>query len=208
MQTVFLSLGRPYKPEYAAFAKALEDKCQEFGLELKSVGYNVGTHGRPLMKVIEVLDESIAAVIVAYKRVEIEKGKEKGEPFTRTTYVTTPWSHIEAAMAYDRGLPLLVLVETGIKLEGLLEFGNDWYVHEMNMTAAALQDTQFKLQFESWRKAMQQPRKSLVVAPELEQITLGSFLKHVKLSHLIALLVGLITLLFLVFEWGMHVAGR
>jgi hypothetical protein len=208
MDTVFLSLGNPYKPEYQDFAEALEKKCEELGIALKSVGYNVGTHGRPLMKVIEILDQSKGAVIVAFKRLEVASGSEKGKSLPAPVYVTTPWNHIEAAMAYDRGLPMLVLVETGLKLEGVLEKGNDWYVHEMDMQPASLQDKRFKLLFSEWREALKKPRKSLIDKPDLEQITLVSLFSNMKVMHLIGLIATLITLLFVAFEWGMHVAGK
>ena len=66
----------------------------------------------------------------------------------------TPWNQIEAAMAYSRNLPLLVIVESGLKSEGLLERGNDWYVQSMKPEPAALSTTEFNGVLSSWKQKM------------------------------------------------------
>jgi hypothetical protein len=37
--------------------------------------------------------------------------------------LTTPWAHIEPAMAYQLGLPVLILRERGVLADGILERG-------------------------------------------------------------------------------------
>ena len=46
-------------------------------------------------------------------------------------------------MAYARGHPLLVIVEAGLKSEGLLEHGYDWYVQRVDPTRSALSTPEF-----------------------------------------------------------------
>src|SRR6185436_9700331 len=38
-------------------------------------------------------------------------------------WLTTPWAHIEPAMAYQLGLPVLILREQGVLDDGILERG-------------------------------------------------------------------------------------
>jgi hypothetical protein len=38
-------------------------------------------------------------------------------------WLTSPWSHIEPAMAYQIGLPILLLRESGVRVDGMLEPG-------------------------------------------------------------------------------------
>jgi hypothetical protein len=73
----------------------------------------------------------------------------------------TPWNQIEAAMTYARGLPLMVIVETGLKGEGLLERGCDWYVQWMKPEAAALNSNEFNGVLASWKQKMvETPKKA------------------------------------------------
>jgi len=63
----------------------------------------------------------------------------------------TPWNQIEAAMAYAAGLPFLVIVEKGLREEGLLDRGYDWYVQTITPDIAALVSTEFNGILASWR---------------------------------------------------------
>ena len=51
MENVFLSIGRPYNEKYKTFTEALIKYGRGKGFNLLSVGYNVGTHNRPLLKI-------------------------------------------------------------------------------------------------------------------------------------------------------------
>lgn len=56
----------------------------------------------------------------ARHRTDIENMKENS---IDGQWLTTPWPHIEAAMAYQIGLPVLILREAGVIAEGVLEKG-------------------------------------------------------------------------------------
>jgi hypothetical protein len=53
------------------------------------------------------------------------------------------WNQIEAAMAYTRGLPLLVLVENGLQDEGMLESRYDWRVKRVDLQKPVVDDPEF-----------------------------------------------------------------
>jgi hypothetical protein len=39
----------------------------------------------------------------------------------RSVKICTPWNHIEASLGYARRLPLLVIVQEGVRADGFLE---------------------------------------------------------------------------------------
>jgi hypothetical protein len=50
-------------------------------------------------------------------------------------WLTTPWAHIEPAMAYQIGLPVLILREAGVFQDGVLEQGVlGTYMPEFDLT--------------------------------------------------------------------------
>jgi len=53
-----------------------------------------------------------------------------------------------------RKLPLLVLVEEGVRADGLLEKGLDWYVQTVTLDSASLSSATFNGVLASWRQKM------------------------------------------------------
>lgn len=110
-------------------------------------------------------------------------------------------------MAFDRSLPMLMIVETGLRRDGMFEYGPDWYVLEMDLTPESLDSDKFRLAFNEWKEAVSQPRSSLVNVNPAE-LTLGRMISNMHVGHMLALIAGLVAMLFIAFEWGLHVAGR
>jgi hypothetical protein len=100
-----------------------------------------------------------------------------------------------------------MIVEKGLRRDGMLEYGPDWYVLEMELTPESLDADKFRLVFNEWREAVSRPCASLVNFNPAE-LTLGRMLSSMHIGHILALLAGLAAMLFLAFEWGMHVAGK
>lgn len=141
---VFVSMGSPYTAELLAFRDALEtllrDRC---GLDPRIIGKNEYPTGSPLTKIIEVMRECDGVIVVANERKFVELGKEKrGSPqeteLQRSRY-TTPWNHIESAIAYSLGLPIYVISQTGVHAEGLIESKSDWPVQEIDFEPHVLE---------------------------------------------------------------------
>ena len=57
-------------------------------------------------------------------------------------------------MDYSRGLPLMVVVEDGLRGEGLLERGYDWYVQSVTPEAQSLHSNEFNGVLASWKQKM------------------------------------------------------
>lgn len=54
-------------------------------------------------------------------------------------------------MAYSRRLPLMVIAESGLKDEGLLQHGYDWYVQRVTPGPAALTTHEFNSVLADWK---------------------------------------------------------
>jgi hypothetical protein len=71
--------------------------------------------------------ESNGLITVAFRRAKVIKGE--GKPDTKDAYaldgqwLTSPYAHIEPAMAFQIGLPVLILREQGVIADGILEKG-------------------------------------------------------------------------------------
>ncbi|MFL1428372.1 MULTISPECIES: hypothetical protein [unclassified Nocardiopsis] len=85
----------------------------------------------PLHAIRRLMLESNGLIAIAFKRTYIEhavvnrdsdfSGREPRE--ISDEWMTTPWPHIESAMAYQLGLPVLILREAGVIADGVLEKG-------------------------------------------------------------------------------------
>jgi hypothetical protein len=132
-KNVFVSVGGTFTDEQEAFVRAVEDRLRSEGLIPYTIGRNAFSADAPLKAVSQLLDKCSGIVVIALERMYFQNGLEKRgggskELLLTNIKIATPWNHIEAAMAYSRGYPLMVIVEEGVKSEGLLENGYDWYV--------------------------------------------------------------------------------
>ena len=89
-------------------------------------------------------------------------------------------------MAYDRNQPLLVIVEEGLKAEGLLEPGADWYVYNLDPVPTALTTPEFNGLIDDWRKKVLAPKAPATVPIDPSKLTIGQLVFGMKPGHLVA----------------------
>jgi hypothetical protein len=158
-QDIFISVGATATERQEGFVRAVEDRLRAANLVPHTVGRNTFSSGAPLAKVIELLDSCSGAVVIALERSFFPAGVEKrggpGETQLTDIKLPTPWNHIEAAMAYSRRLPLLMIVENGLKSEGLLEKGYDWNVQYLDLSPSQLGAVEFEGVFQDWMSKVQ-----------------------------------------------------
>jgi len=94
--------------------------------------------------------------------------------------ITTPWNHIEAALSYSQGLPLLVIVANGVRTEGLLEPGHDWFVQRIDPKANALQSPEFNGILADWKLKLSNVKSSPSAPYELEKMSIGEIIFALK----------------------------
>lgn len=196
---VFVSVGGTATEQQEAFVRAVEDRLRSEGLVPHTVGRNTFSADAPLKAVTELLDRCSGTVVIALERSYFAAGLEKRGGPKETTLseirLPTPWNHIEAALAYTRGLPLMVIVEAGLKSEGLLERGYDWYVQSVKAEAAALHSNEFNGVLASWKKKMAETPKKAFAARSPSDLTVAELLgslKPVQLWSVVAALAAIV----------------
>lgn len=211
---VFVSVGGTATEAQEAFVRAVEDRLRSEGLVPHTVGRNTFSSYSPLKTVTNLLDKCSGTVVIALERSYFESGIDKrgGAKEARLSDVRlpTPWNHIEAAMAYSRNHPLLVVVEKGLKSEGLLERGNDWYVQWVEPDAAALATTEFNGVLADWKRRMlAAPTKQKTPEPAkpASELTVAELVGGLKPTQLWSVLAALAVLVAGAFALGGRLFG-
>jgi hypothetical protein len=152
------------------------------------------------------MDRCSGAVVIAVERYWFDKGTERrGSPKEKrldAVSLPTPWNQIEAAMAYSRGLPLLVLVDEKLRCEGLLEKGNEWFVQELPVDPASLSSPAFTGLLDDWRKRVCQRREPQRPASDPAKMSIAALVGALGLPQLWTLLGALALLLGGAFSLG------
>lgn len=208
---IFLSVGGTANDTQERFVQAVENRLRSEGLIPNTVGRNTFSVDAPLKTVEELMERCVGTVVLALERSYFPGGIEKrggdSERSIANTALPTPWNHIEAAMAYSRGLPLLVIVQEGLKHEGLLEPGYDWYVQSVPLDESYLSSAQFNGVLASWKAKIDAGPRLMDKAYDDTQadpssMTVGQIVGRLKPSHLWSVLVALCAALAGAFSLG------
>lgn len=208
---IFLSVGGTANDEQERFVQALESRLRAEGLSPNTVGRNMFSSDAPLRTIETLMDRCVGTVVLALERSYFPEGIDKrggsSEKILTNIALPTPWNHIEAAMSYSRRLPLLVIVEEGLKHEGLLEPGYDWYVQTIPLDEAYFSSTEFNGVLSSWKEKVeahstQGQRKPSDAPHDPSKMNIGQLLAALKPSHLWSVLVALCAVLAGAFSLG------
>jgi hypothetical protein len=129
--SVFLSYPKPCMSEQQQFIDRVSEYLDSRGFAARTLGVTDYDMDAPLKAIRRLMLESNGLITVAFRRTYIEKGEGNyrtnitslaGYPLS-DQWLTSPWAHIEPAMAYQIGLPILILREQGVIEEGLLQKG-------------------------------------------------------------------------------------
>lgn len=145
---IFLSYPKPCFDKQQKFIDKMVMCLRERGLEPRTLGVTDYDMEAPLKGIRRLLLESNGLLTVAFRRTYIANGTMRyrtdieslAETTLKDCWMTTPWSHIEAAMGFQLGLPILILREKGVIEDGILEKGIvGLYMPELN-TEKAVED--------------------------------------------------------------------
>ena len=202
---VFISVGGTATDQQEAFVRAVEDRLRSEGLVPHTVGRNTFSSDAPLKAVTQLMDTCSGAVVIALERSYFPNGVERRGGPKETPLadikLPTPFNQIEAAMSYSRGLPLMVIVEQGLKMEGLLERGYDWYVQIVKPDPAALTTLEFNGILSDWKAKLTQ-RSTKPTPKNPGELTLGELFSSMKPSQLWSLLGAIAALVAGAFALG------
>jgi len=129
--SVFLSYPKPILGRQQEFIAQIRKYLDQRGFAPRTLGVTDYDMDAPLKAIRRLMLESYGLITIAFRRTYIEKGAirfatdipgEKPKPL-KDQWLTTPWAHIEPAMAYQLGLPVLIFREKGVYDDGILEKG-------------------------------------------------------------------------------------
>ncbi|MEO8128677.1 MAG: hypothetical protein ABJF23_05820 [Bryobacteraceae bacterium] len=129
--SVFLSYPKPHLQVQDAFVERISSHLKGRGLNPRTLGVTDYDPDAPLEAIRRLMLASHGLITIAFRRTLIASGTIWAESdregvfptaFTNA-WLTSPYCQIEPAMAYQLGLPTLLLRERGVIEEGLLEKG-------------------------------------------------------------------------------------
>ena len=209
MSNIFISVGTPSTTQQEDFISAIEEKLSCEGLMPNTVGRNKFSADSPLKAINELMDECDGTVIVALERtyfpIGLEKRGSNNQSELKEVRVPTPWNQIESAMAYSKGHPLLIIIEEGLKTEGLLEKGFEWYVLYLKPDKLSLSTREFNGVFTSWKTKVEkykEEKSQLKKCIDAQNLTVGDLIKSLKVSQLWTILVALASFAVGIFMLG------
>tara|TARA_B110000003_G_C16622970_1_gene523835 strand:- start:1560 stop:2099 length:540 start_codon:yes stop_codon:yes gene_type:complete len=138
---IFLSYPQPFTKAQETFISKVQKYLTSRGFEPRTLGVSDYDVEEPLTAIRRMLLESNGMLVIGFRRTLIEKGSSKPksnngqiEKSLDNNWLTSPWCHIEPAMAYQIGLPILILRENGVIADGILEKGiTGTYLPEFNL---------------------------------------------------------------------------
>jgi hypothetical protein len=129
--SVFLSYPKPCESTQQDFIDVMCGYLGDRGFVPRTLGVTDYDVDAPLKAIRRLMLESNGLITVAFRRTYLANAT--GNYRTNITglksyslkdvWLTSPWAHIEPAMAYQIGLPIMILRETGVIEEGILQKG-------------------------------------------------------------------------------------
>lgn len=130
---VFLSYPKPHLQGQVAFIGRVRDWLLNNEFEPRTLGVSDYDNQEPLAAIRRLMLESNGLLTIAFKRTLIREGvvnadsnvsdRDRTERPLQNVWFTSPYCHIEPAMAFQLGLPTLIFREDGVVSDGVLEKG-------------------------------------------------------------------------------------
>jgi len=203
---VFLSVGRTSTDDQERLVASLEATLRSLEVAPRTVGRNDFSSKAPLKRIEEVLGECHGTVVLAFERswapsVTSRRGSVD-QALLSEVRLPTVWNQIEAALSYGKGLPLLVIVETGLLPEGLLEARYDWYVQTIPMDVTALQTNEFRAVLADWIRQVEahasRPAARASAEPDVSTMSLAQLAQSLTVAQAWSVLGAVATVLIAV----------
>lgn len=127
---VFVSCPKSFLDRQETFLTQVEQYLKKCDLVPMTLGRSEYSIDAPLEAIRRLMGGSFGLVCLAFKRTLIIEGRDRPqsdigekEVDRSGSWLSSPYSQIEPAMAYQIGLPVLIWRETGVTPEGLLDRG-------------------------------------------------------------------------------------
>lgn len=160
MINVFISHPTPSNDQQDSFLILLKELLAAEGLNPVNLGTSNYDFRKPLKPIKELIESCHGAIIVGLERhhsyIGYDNEQSVNKKETLHKFTTSPWIHIEGGMAYQAGLPLIILKEEKVFSEGILDPNNsDSYIFEfiLDKNIEKLSENIKKI-IESWIKEL------------------------------------------------------
>lgn len=209
---VFMSGGSASTDLQAAATDIIFRTIETAGLPPRQMDKNEWSCEQPLRAIRRVIEECDGAVVIAFARYDfptgIERKKNGKEEELKNIRFPTVWNQIEAAIAYTRRLPQLVIAENGLRDDGLLEGRYDWKVYWTDFKEEDLISEAFADFLDSWKRLVIEGADSRAKGEplcdiDLSKIPVSALIARLSIpqiwsviSALIGLLIGVATIVF------------
>lgn len=129
--SVFLSYPKPHLAKQDGFIDVLSQYLSDRGLTARTLGVTDYNSDAPLTAIRRLMLESNGLIAVGFARsrhnstvTNFDSDRpDRKERVSGESWSTSIWSHVEPAMAYQLGLPILLLRERKVAAEGVFERG-------------------------------------------------------------------------------------
>jgi hypothetical protein len=190
---VFVSVGRTATTEQEEHVARIFQLLRVQGMDPICVGRTKFSAQNPLVQIRDEMRTCAGLVVIAFERLHITAGTElRGGGLAKDLAeqrMPTVWNQIEAAMGYVQDKPLLMIVEKGLRLEGLLSPRYDWYVQEVSLAPAAVSTDEFVGIFADWKTRVESQASKLTSTPspvDLQKITVSQIWSSLTVPQLVA----------------------
>lgn len=122
---VFFSLGSPHQDSQVDFIEKLKAHLLKYQIDLQTLDDDDWDSLDPLKPIKRKMESCRACLVLAMERFHVKEGAvkrgSKQEKTVKDQNYATPWSHIEATMAYQLNKPFIILKENSLQGEGMLD---------------------------------------------------------------------------------------
>ena len=148
---VFVSRPTWISPEFEEGLNIFLMTLKNIGLTARTLGASDYPSKAPLDEVIEIMDECQGAIVLGYPQITISEGIIKNDSIDLELILPTEWNHIEAALAYSKGLPIMILHHKGVS-RGVFDRGvMNAFIHEIDFSASTWSlDSAFNSALKKW----------------------------------------------------------
>ena len=134
---IFLSRPTWAHESFSPGLKTLGTLLGNLGVVPRTLGVSDYPSKAPLDEVIELMEKCQGAIILGIPQIHVSAGLVKSSEITEQFELATEWNHLEAALAYSIGLPIVVIKHTTV-CRGIFDRGVlNAFVHSVDMTAPA-----------------------------------------------------------------------
>lgn len=217
MARIYLSVGTGLSEAQEAFVQSLEARISAAGMSTHTVGRNEFSSDAPLIAVKNLMESCDGVIVLALERLRFPEGTERPgssrEQKLGPTSLPTSWNQIEATLAYEKGKPLLVIVDENVRQDGMLEAQYDWYVETLRTRPDELDTKQFTARLKHFgekikgRAQAQKVERDAKSSNDLEATSIGEWLRLLTPGQLWAILTPVVAAIATSFGFGLWLGG-